>query len=99
MTNLKLITIVSIVSIFLVGCATAARWKHAGVAPDKRTWRNCSTVYDGHVKHDKGICYIDREWAWAIWGIKKKYRQKHLYCAWGDMNCIRDHQVKKIIIK
>lgn len=99
MKNLKLTMIVSIVSLSLVGCAGAARWKHAGVSPEKRTWRNCSTVYDGPAKADKGICYIDREWKWVVWGIKKKYRAKNLYCAWGDMNCIRDNQVKKIIIK
>jgi len=89
MKSLKKIILVSIASLMLTSCA-AAPWKHAGVAPEKRSWRFCTEEYDGD-KAGKGFCYIDKECRRQF--IFKKCRPKPLFCAWGDIPCMTKYKV------
>ena len=87
--------LILILLLSLIACSTASarrKWRHAGVHDSKKTWRFCTAKYDGD-KAGKGFCYWDLYWTWKVQWIVKKYKKVHLFCKWGDVDCLVKHDV------
>ena len=89
--RLQRIIIISLLLLSFTSCASSD-WRHAGVAPHKRTWRFCTKEYDGD-RAGTGYCYWDLYWKWKIWAIDKEYKRVHLYCKFGDIKCFIEHKI------
>lgn len=80
-------------------------WKHCGVAKEQERWMFCDALRDGQDRHRKGLCYQSlecrtRETMWPFRNIKTETRVKHLFCAWGDLECMDKHKLwPKIIVQ
>jgi len=55
------------------------------------TWRVCSKEKDKPELHHKGFCYVDKECKRVI--FRKKCRNRQLFCAWGDLDCMEKYKL------
>lgn len=94
---MKLHIIIILFSIFISTSCSSTEWVHAGVAPIKRTWRECTALRDGD-KAGKGFCYIDKECKTKfIWYIT--CRNVPLFCAYTDTACKIKHRINEMRMK
>lgn len=84
--------LIIITFIILSSCSSTAeskaKWYDKGVAPSLRKWRHCTTELDGPSFHEKGICY-KKQRCIKKWMRKERCETILIYCAYGDIPCIR----------
>lgn len=87
-------TIINSAFVFLLfaSCASARQsWYVEDVGLEKRKWRWCHESKDGPEYHEKGICYISRRCRKRLL-MKPKCERVPLFCAHGDMECLRKNK-------
>ncbi|MGB0452568.1 MAG: hypothetical protein ACPGJV_02555 [Bacteriovoracaceae bacterium] len=97
MKNLILLTFLLVLT---CSCSHAGKWKAQSIHPDKMTWRICDKRYDKPELHQKGFCYKVKETKKRFFK-KDIHRAKQLFCAWGDVACMREWRLleKKLVRK
>jgi len=73
-----------------------SEWKLNSVPSKEKIWRFCREELDGPRYHEKGVCFQDQECRSRkrILGKKKvQCRKKTLFCEWGNVECLKRHNI------
>lgn len=87
-----LVIVVSLFCLFAIlsSCSSARerQWYVKDVAPEKRKWNWCHESKDGPDLHEKGLCYGTMKCYKGFLG-KEHCQDEKLFCAHGDVECLR----------
>lgn len=87
-----------LLALLLISCASteSGEWKEMTVSTERMDWRPCTKEFDGEEYHDKGWCWIGKEYKKKIFGTE--YRKKQYFCAHGDMKCFYNYRLNEKIL-
>jgi|VirMetMinimDraft_7_1064189.scaffolds.fasta_scaffold08663_3 hypothetical protein len=95
-----MVKILLLSTILFTSCATFSKdwgeWQRDGIQEKQMDWHFCQAELDGPDFHHKGICYVAQECRHRktiLGNSKSECRNKVLFCAWGDVECMLSNRL------